>query len=124
MDRAIRYVELYKSFVVELLGAGNQSVITHICRKFDRVVVNGKTKYFVDKNTWDIFGAKSESQFNPRRWYCTLETVDQFNWAGEPTPKEGSDAYLLLAQREAKIKAGYKKRGRPKKNAVAVEAAV
>lgn len=115
MDRAIRYVELYKSFVVELLGAGNQSVITHICRKFDRVVVNGKTKYFVDKNTWDIHGAKSDNQFNPRRWYGTLETVDQFNWGTKPTPKVGSDMERQINELERGFTSQYKKRGRPRK---------
>lgn len=120
MDTAIRYTELVNAFVVELLGAGVGNVEVKKGRKFDRVfTMNGNAQFFIDKINWDIYGAKSNVQFNQRRWYGTLETVDQFNWIGEsPTPKVGSNAEYRFNEREAAYTSQYKKRGRPKKAVV------
>lgn len=83
-------------------------------RKFDRVIADGRTHYFVDRHTWDIFGAKSDFQHNPRRWYGTLQTVQQVDWfTGKADP--GSEAEKMIRAHEAGIKATYKPRGRPRK---------
>lgn len=110
MDTAVRYTELMDSFSKQLPG----DVVVASGRRFDRVAVDGLVQYFVDKQDWIIYGAKSAAQFNPRRQYGTLETVTQFDWAaGEAKP--GTTLAQQIAAREAAIAAGYKKRGRPRK---------
>lgn len=113
MDTAVKFTELENSFAKTVNGQIAPG------RRFDRVMVNGSTKYFVDRNSWAIFGAKSSFQYNPRRAYGTLETVDQYDWTGDvPVPVPGTAAERLHNEREARIIAGYKPRGRPRKVAV------
>ena len=110
MDTAVRYIELMDTFRNEL----PQDTVITSGRRFDRVAFNGMVQYFVDKETWIIYGAKSAAQYNPRREYGTLETVNQFDWAwGAPWP--GTALEQQITAREAAIAAGYKKRGRPRK---------
>lgn len=113
MDRAIRYVELSNDFVTRLLTA-NRSVERVEGRRFDRYKVNDRVTYFVDRNTWYIYGAKSALQYNDRRWYGTLETVMEFDWTTHE-PIKGTPLYVKWLDREATIQASYKPRGRPKK---------
>ena len=83
-------------------------------RKFDRILIDDYTEYFVDKHTSIIYGAKSPLQYNPRRSYGTLATVEQFNWTTN-LPHEGTPIEGEWNAREEAIQAGYKKRGRPRK---------
>lgn len=116
MDTAVRYTELVKSFT-EVLLTNFRSVVIQSGRRFDRVIINDDVTYFVDKTDWVIYGAKSAAQYNPRRQYGTLETVTQFDWfAGWALP--GTTLAQEIEAREAAIAAGYKKRGRPRKNPV------
>lgn len=117
MEDAIRYTELVNTFVVELLGAGAGNVEVKKGRKFDRVfTTNGNAQFFIDKINWNIYGAKSNVQFNQRRWYGTLETVDQFSWTGDsPSPKIGSVVEVHFNDRERSFTSKYKRRGRPRK---------
>lgn len=90
-------------------------------RKFDKIYIltpSGQKlgRYMVDRNSWDIYGVKSWGQVNPRRWFGTLNTVDQYDWspyAGRPLA--GTDAATAHLQREQQITATFKKRGRPRK---------
>lgn len=55
--------------------------------RFARIVNhanNGQTfvKYFVEKNTGIIFGAKSFKIYNPNHEYGTLTTLDEYDWGG------------------------------------------
>ena len=70
--------------------------------------------YFVEKDTKNIYGAKSSTQYNPRRLYGTLETVDQFNW-NDHQPLENTEMFDSWWNRETMILSTYKKRGRPRK---------
>lgn len=116
MDTAVRYIELMQSFT-ETLQKQFTNVTTHSGRKFDRVAIDEAITYFVDKEDWTIYGAKSAAQYNPRRQYGTLETVTQFDWyAGQALL--GTTLAQEIEAREAAIAAGYKKRGRPRKNPV------
>ena len=116
MDTAVRYIELMQTFT-ETLQKHFTNVDTHRGRKFDRVAIDEAVAYFVDKEHWVIYGAKSAAQYNPRRQYGTLETVTQFDWyAGQALP--GTTLAQEIEAREAAIAAGYKKRGRPRKNPV------
>lgn len=88
--------------------------------KFDKVFINNGTqrmgRYMVESRTGNIYGIKSWTQVNKRRLYGTLDTVEQYDWSPfYATPVPGSDAEKQLADREAKIAAGYKKRGRKPK---------
>ena len=83
-------------------------------RRFDRILFHGTTKFFVEKNTRKIFGAKSDFQFNPRREYGTLDTIDQMDWV-TLFPIVGTPLFDEMSAREASIKSTYKQRGRPKK---------
>ena len=90
-------------------------------RKFDKVYIKTSVqklgRYMVDRNSWVIYGIKSWAQINERRTYGTLDTIDQYDWSPHyGVPKAGTDAELLHQELEAQIAAGYKKRGRPRKN--------
>lgn len=116
MDTAVRYIELMTTFL-DTLQTNFTSVTTYPGRKFDRVAIDEAVTYFVDKEDWTIYGAKSAAQYNPRRQYGTLETVTQFDWKnGVALP--GTTLAQEIEAREAAIAAGYKKRGRPRKTPV------
>lgn len=120
MEDAVRYIELKNAFVDALMSASAEvrSVNVMKGRKYDRVAVNDSVTYFIEKDSRKIFGAKSDSQYNPRREFGTLETLDQMDWA-TATPKPNTQLALDLEVRENLIKAGYKQRGRPPKAKVA-----
>ena len=120
MENAIKYVEQMDNFTDllrhmlprDLLDFKQVDVLSG--RKFDRILIDDYTEYFVDKQTSIIYGAKSPLQYNPRRSYGTLATVEQFDWTTN-LPLEGTPIEGEWNAREEAIQAGYKKRGRPRK---------
>lgn len=116
MEDAVRYIELLNALVGAIIAptAEVKSVNVIKGRKYDRLAVNDSVTYFVEKDSRKIFGAKSDSQYNPRREFGTLETVDQMDWS-TGTPKPLTQLALDTEVRENFIKAGYKQRGRPPK---------
>jgi pyruvate/2-oxoglutarate/acetoin dehydrogenase E1 component len=125
MDKAVEYTQKMEKFV-KALNTTNSSA-THgdtwrieTGRKFDKVYVETSVqklgRYMVDRNSWVIYGIKSWAQINPRRTFGTLDTIDQYDWTGyNGVPKAGTAAEKAHLESEAKIAAGYKKRGRPRK---------
>lgn len=125
MDKAVEYTQKLEKFV-NALNTTNSSA-THgdkweieTGRKFDKVYVRTSVqklgRYMVDRNSWVIYGIKSWAQINPRRTFGTLDTIDQYDWSPyNGVPKAGTQAEKVHNETEAKIAAGYKKRGRPKK---------
>ena len=113
MEIAIQYTEHMNTFVATLLKIGT-SVEVHKGRRFDRIEFEGTIEYFVDRHTWEIYGVKSPFQYNPRRTFGKLDTVDQFDWTSN-TPIAGTPMAEEFNAREAAIQSGYKKRGRPRK---------
>lgn len=101
-----------------------ESVEVETGYKFDKVYIRtscggdtGETqrmgRYMVESRTGDIWGIKSWTQVNKRRWYGTLDTVDQYDWSDfYARPLPGTDAEKDQYERESKFKAGHKKRGR------------
>lgn len=118
METAIQYVTHMNTFVTALLKIST-SVEVHKGRRFDRIEVDGCIEYFVDKNTSQVYGAKSPLQYNPRRTFGTLATVEQFDWATN-MPLAGTAIATEWHAHETAIQAGYKKRGRPRKVAIAL----
>ena len=128
MDKAVEYTQKMEKFV-NALNTTNSSA-THgdkweieTGRKFDKVYVRTSVqklgRYMVDRNSWVIYGIKSWAQINPRRTFGTLDTIDQYDWTGyNGVPKAGTAAEKAHVEAEAKIAAGYKKRGRPRKASV------
>lgn len=115
MELAVLYVESLDKFKTELDKlTGVSTIEIKSGRRFDRVLVDGVVQYFVDRHSWEIFGAKSSFQYNPRRFFGKLDTVDQFDW-GAGFPKPGTNLYTTWWERENAIVAEYKPRGRPKK---------
>lgn len=102
--------------LVEILKEAHANSVIEVVegRRFDRILIDSVTTYFIDKNTSEIFGAKSSFQYNSRRLYGTLATIDQFDWSTN-TPKSGTPAEEAYNLREAEIAKLYKPRGRPKK---------
>lgn len=122
MEQAIKFIEQSNNFVTKLLES-SQSVQRIEGRRFDRYEVDGEVQFFVDRTSWEIFGAKSSFQYNPRRTYGTLDVVSQYDWSGLlPKPIAGSQAERIHNEREAEIAKNYKPRGRPRKNPVKVGA--
>ena len=117
MNDAITYVEQMDTFLTLLrkILMKSQSTVESISgRKFDRIMINDATEYFVDKNSRIIYGAKSPLQYNPRRSYGTIDTVEQFDWTTN-TPIAGTPVEAEWHAREDAIQSAYKKRGRPRK---------
>jgi hypothetical protein len=117
MENAIKYVEQMDTFLTllrKVLMKNQAAVETINGRKFDRIVIDEGVEFFVDKQTSIIYGAKSPLQYNPRRSYGTLDTVEQFDWTTN-LPLEGTPIEAEWYGREEAIQAGYKKRGRPRK---------
>lgn len=117
MEQAIKYVEQMDTFLTllrKVLMKNVDAVDVVNGRKFDRISIDDYTEYFVDKHTSIIYGAKSPMQYNPRRSYGTLATVEQFDWTTN-MPLEGTVIEGEWNARERAIRAGYKKRGRPRK---------
>lgn len=90
--------------------------------KFDKVYVvtdcgQGATqklgRYMVESRTGDIWGIKSWTQVNKRRWYGTLDSVGDYDWSDfYARPLPGTDAERGQFERESNIKSAHKKRGR------------
>lgn len=117
MENAIKYVEQMDTFLTllrKVLLKNDAAVDVLNGRKFDRILIDDYTEFFVDKQTSIIYGAKSPLQYNPRRSYGTLATVEQFDWTTN-LPLEGTPIEGEWNAREEAIQAGYKKRGRPRK---------
>lgn len=131
LDRAVTYTQLILAFQKALQDAdtgcqmNGDTVGIDIGRKYDRIYIqtyhNGQpnqkmARYFVDRHTWTIYGAKSYTQINERRTYGTLDMIDQYDW--KPyygIPIAGTEAETLHLAREANISATHKPRGRPRK---------
>lgn len=113
MEIAIQYTENMNAFVATLLKIGS-NVEVHKGRRFDRIEFDGAIEYFVDRNSWVIYGAKSPLQYNPRRVFGKLDTIGQFDWSTN-TPLAGTAMEIEFLAREEAIQAVYKKRGRPRK---------
>ena len=132
MDRAVQYVQKLEHFRKSLESAdlgckqNGDTVGVDIGRKYDRIYIqtyhNGKplqkmARYFVDRNSWVIYGCKSFHQINERRQFGTLDTVDQYDWVPyQAIPMPGTEAEKLHNAREAEIAKTHRKRGRPRKN--------
>ena len=132
MDRAVQYVQKIEKFrqALESVDAGvktnGDTVGIDIGRKYDRIFIqtyhNGQpnqkmARYFVDRNSWVIYGIKSFHQINERRIFGTLDHVDQYDWSPyHGVPKAGTEAEKIHNEREAEIAKTHRKRGRPRKN--------
>lgn len=127
LDRAVEYVEKLEKFRAAFEGADRgcqdhgDTVRIETGRKFDRVFIKTASqnlgRYFVDRNSWVIYGIKSWHQVNERRVYGTLDTVEQWDWSPYyAVPKPGTEAERLHAAREAEIAKNFRPRGRPRKN--------
>lgn len=131
MDRAVSYVQKLEHFRKSLEAADlgckqhGDTVGVDTGRKYDRIYIqtyhNGQpnqkiARYFVDRNSWVIYGCKSFHQINERRQFGTLDTVDQYDWAPyQGTPKPGTEAEKLHNEREAEIAKNHRPRGRPRR---------
>ena len=101
-----------------------ESVEVETGYKFDKVFVNRNCggdpntiqrtgRYMVESRTGDIYGIKSWTQVNKRRWYGTLDTADQYDWSDfYARPLPGTEAEKANHEREQKIRSKHKKRGR------------
>jgi hypothetical protein len=117
MEQAIKFVELSNAFVTELLK-NSKSVERIEGRRFDRFKCDDTVRFFVDRNSWEVYGAKSSFQYNPRRWYGTLDSLSQYSWTDTPTPIAGTPAERIFNERESEITKNYKPRGRPRKTPI------
>ncbi len=131
LDRAVSYVQKIEEFRAALQAAdmgcirNGDTVGIDVGRKYDRIYIqtyhNGQpnqklARYFVDRNSWEILGAKSYHQVNPRRIYGTLDSVGQYDWAPYyGVPKAGTSAERIHLAREAEIAKSHRPRGRPRK---------
>lgn len=133
IDRAVEYVQKLEAFRTALQAAdlgcrqNGDTVGIDIGRKYDRIYVqtyhDGKplqkiARYFVDRNSWIIYGCKSFHQINERRQFGTLDHVGQYTWAPfHGAPLAGTEAEAAHIAREAEIAKTHRKRGRPRKDA-------
>lgn len=120
MEQAVKFIELSNEFINELIKS-HKTVERIEGRRFDRIKCDDTVRFFIDRNSWEIFGAKSSFQYNPRRVYGTLDVVSQYDWK-TLTPITGSSAERIFNEREVEIQKNYRPRGRPRKTPVSVDA--
>jgi hypothetical protein len=83
--------------LVTLIGAAREPFV-ETGRKFDKVLVEGKVRFFVARTTvtgkmdaGDIFGAKSKLAPNFRWYFGNLVNADKWNWSEfHPVPESDS----------------------------------
>jgi hypothetical protein len=115
------YDEKVTNFIEVLNKAGDDEWFLLPGRKFDKVYVgnsNGQKqgRYMIERKTGSIYAIKSWAQVNTRRWFGTLDTIEQFDWTPfHAKPASNSTVASLIKDRESGYLAGYKKRGRPRK---------
>jgi hypothetical protein len=119
MEQAVKFIELTNEFINELVKT-HKMVQRIEGRRFDRIKCDDTVRFFIDRHTWEIFGAKSSFQYNPRRVYGTLDVVSQYDWK-TLTPIAGSSAERIFNEREVEIQKNYRPRGRPRKNLLSVD---
>ena len=101
----------------------SESVNVEIGYKFDKVFLTHSDgsksgRYMVEHRTQDIYGIKSWTQVNKRRWFGQLDTVSQYDWSESVArPIPGTIAERQQVEREEGITATHKKRGRKPKAA-------
>lgn len=70
-------------------------------RRFMKIVAYNGTqtmvKYFVERSTGIIFGAKSFKVYNPNHEYGTLDTLDQYEWGGYYAMRKDGKTTLVPA---------------------------
>jgi hypothetical protein len=122
-DRIAEYQTKLKTFVdtLQALFPKGSEIHVEVGRKYDKVYVaasdrsvHPRSLYMVDRNGWNIYGVKSWAQVNERRWYGTLDTIDDWDWR-LGTPKTGTPSEQAFKNREESIQQQYKPRGRPRK---------
>jgi hypothetical protein len=113
LDKVVKYIEYTNEFITTLLN--NHKMVERLeGRRFDRIKCDNKVLFFIDKVTWDIYGAKSSFQHNSRRVYGTIDINSQWDWK-TLQPITGTAAEKFHGERESAISKNYKKRGRPRK---------
>lgn len=120
LARVVKYIEHTNDFLTILLRT-YKMVERLEGRRFDRIKCDNKVMFFIDKISWEIYGAKSSFQHNRRRIYGTIDGVSQWDWA-TLRPHPNTSAANEHAQREEEISRQYKKRGRPRKVLLTSEA--
>lgn len=99
MDKALEFQNKMDEFVKALNEYKNPGCTFEVekGRKFDKVferTPNQKLgRYMVDRHSWTIYAIKSWNQYNPRRSFGTIDTVNQYDWSGyHGVPKAGTVA--------------------------------
>lgn len=88
-----KYAEALRNFT-DVLSKNNpdKTCYAESGRKFDKVFVGDEVRYFVQRTTGTIFGAKSPLAPNIKWWFDTLYTISNWKWEGkygEPTEAAG-----------------------------------
>ena len=67
-------------------------------RKFDKLFLtkDGKTnvEFFINRNTGMIFGAKSNTIFNPNRRFGTVFNASKWSWSGKGGKNVSDDTFV------------------------------
>lgn len=88
MDTITYYTQL-DAFVLQLKSEQDTQKVVHVesGRKFDRVYIDEGIRYFIEKDTGTIFGARSRAAPNLKWYFGTLDTAHLWHWSryhGEP----------------------------------------
>lgn len=111
MTTVNEYETKINALVDSISNRGWRMVTIRSGRKFDKIVVAGKVRYFVNRETQEIYGAKGETQVDTRRFFFTLDTIDQIDWTqGVPLPNSSIESQWNV------LRSGLRPRGRPRKN--------
>jgi hypothetical protein len=82
---------------------GTDTTGARFVRVWDKSGSGTSVKYFVEKDTGIIYGAKSWKVYNPIRKYGTLDTIHDWFWGGYyGTNKDGQSTLVPKSHRVAK----------------------
>ena len=79
-----QYNEAFAEFVARLGGSQPKKIYrVETGRKFDKVFAGDNVRFFVQRTTGAIYGAKSELAPNMKWWYGDIYTAGQWTWSGD-----------------------------------------
>lgn len=76
------YNEAITKFVSVLQSAGHPTAQFVEGRKYHKIKVDNKVRYFIDANSGSIYGAKSQVAPNFKWYFGTIYSIGLWDWTG------------------------------------------
>ena len=68
-------------FLLERLANGERKIVYKEGRKFDKVIIDGSVRYFINRANGTVYGAKSALAPNFDWWFGTIYESEKWDWS-------------------------------------------